>query len=80
MARTLWLMHQYIDTYFQFTSAHIFLGTILGLSAISATYSFCVYPLKLINRWIRHLNIKAAGWPPPGVDADGDAVETKLES
>lgn len=24
------------------------------------------------GRHLRHLNIKAAGWPPPHVDADGD--------
>ena len=27
---------------------------------------------KLPYRWIRHRTIKAAGWPPPGLDADGD--------
>lgn len=37
--------------------------------------SACVeYPLKIINRWIRHRNIAVAGWPPAHLDADGDAV------
>lgn len=31
-----------------------------------------IYPLKLVNRWIRHRNIVAAGWPPIYLDADGD--------
>jgi hypothetical protein len=30
------------------------------------------YGFKTWNRLIRHLNIKACGWPPPHLDADGD--------
>ncbi len=32
-------------------------------------------PLRLINRWIRHRNIVARGWPPAHLDADGDHKE-----
>jgi hypothetical protein len=32
-------------------------------------------PFKLVNRWIRHRNITASGWPPPHLDADGDVKE-----
>lgn len=30
-------------------------------------------PFRLVNRWIRHKNIEAKGWPPFHLDADGDA-------
>lgn len=30
------------------------------------------YPFRIINRWIRHRNIVARGWPPEHLDADGD--------
>ena len=29
------------------------------------------YPFKFYNRWMRHKNIAASGWPPAHVDADG---------
>lgn len=31
-----------------------------------------IWPFKLVNRWIRHRNIVAKGWPPEHLDADGD--------
>jgi hypothetical protein len=46
--------------------------------------SFCVIwvicglllaPFRLANRWIRHRNIKAQGWPPSHLDADGDLLK-----
>jgi hypothetical protein len=30
------------------------------------------WPFRLVNRWIRHRNIAAKGWPPFHLDADGD--------
>ena len=30
---------------------------------------------KIINRIIRHFNIRARGWPPKHLDADGDQIE-----
>jgi hypothetical protein len=33
------------------------------------------WPFRLVNRWIRHRNIAARGWPPPHLDADGDRHE-----
>ena len=35
-------------------------------------HTFVEYPLKIVNRWIRHRNIVVAGWPPAHLDADGD--------
>lgn len=29
-------------------------------------------PFRLANRFLRHRNIKAHGWPPAHLDADGD--------
>lgn len=37
------------------------------------------WPFKLANRWIRHRNILAHGWPPAHCDADGDLVKRKEE-
>lgn len=44
--------------------ALIALGFVLTL-ILSLTF-------KPFNRWIRHKNIVAKGWPPPHLDADGD--------
>jgi len=30
------------------------------------------YPVRLVNRVIRHANVRTKGWPPPHLDADGD--------
>lgn len=30
------------------------------------------WPFRLMSRLIRHANIRARGWPPPHLDADGD--------
>ena len=37
-----------------------------------ALKAFVTHPLRLVNRWIRHKNIAARGWPPAHLDADGD--------
>lgn len=44
----------------------------LFLFSLWAVCSVVAYPFKLINRWIRHRNIVAAGWPPFHLDGDGD--------
>ena len=36
-------------------------------------------PFQLINRFIRHRNIVAHGWPPPHCDADGDPRNVEVE-
>lgn len=38
-------------------------------------FPILVWPFRLVNRWIRHLNIKAQGWPPVHLDGDGDVVK-----
>ena len=42
-----------------------------ALSGLAHALTQCAV---LVNRTIRHLNIRKAGWPPPHVDADGDAL------
>lgn len=34
---------------------------------------------QVVNRIIRHLNIRAHGWPPAHCDADGDFLKTDYE-
>lgn len=53
---------------FQFFDAHYFLAFCMMYFA----YNLIAWPMRLINRCIRHKNIIAAGWPPEHLDADGD--------
>jgi hypothetical protein len=32
-------------------------------------------PFRIVNRVIRHFNLRANGWPPPHCDADGELRE-----
>lgn len=50
-----------------------FCGVFLLLSLLYSLFtSFVLLVVRLVNRWIRHLNIKQHGWPPAHLDADGD--------
>lgn len=55
-----------------FMSEHV----ILAFFIICSIYHAVVLPFKLVakllNRWMRHMNIMAKGWPPIHLDADGD--------
>lgn len=54
---------------YEFMGAHPVLTFFLAYMLLSA----CIeYPLKVVNRWVRHRNIVARGWPPAHLDADGD--------
>ena len=46
----------------------------LTFAVICGTFWIISLPFQLLAMYIRHLNIKAQGWPPPNVDADGDPV------
>lgn len=52
-----------------FMSNHVFLAFIM---ICSAYYLLRFVLFSLPNRFIRHLNIRAQGWPPAHLDADGD--------
>lgn len=49
-----------------FRSIWHFFGMLLLISVVLGA------PCRIINRCIRHLNIRAKGWPPEHLDADGD--------
>jgi hypothetical protein len=55
-------------TPFQFMGDHPLLTVALAYLA----YQAVTWPFRLVNRWIRHRNIAAAGWAPFHLDADGD--------
>lgn len=52
----------------QFMSEHPYLTFFLSFMTVSLLF-------KCWNRLMRHLNIKARGWPPVHCDADGDFKE-----
>lgn len=59
---------------YEFMGEHQVLTVILALIAGSVA----IWPFRLVNRWIRHRNIVARGWPThPQMDADGDIVEPR---
>lgn len=45
------------------------------LIVVIPTYMVTRALLLVWSRFIRHLNIRSQGWPPPHLDADGDAVD-----
>lgn len=61
-------MYDFLKYYLVWWADHWFIGT-LGAWMI---FMFLVWPFRLVNRAIRHANIRSAGWPPPHLDADGD--------
>ena len=61
-------------TLLEFMGEHPWLTFFLAFFAAR----FASWPFRLINRWIRHRNIVAQGWPPPHLDADGDPVTTRV--
>ncbi|WP_435018427.1 hypothetical protein TA3x_000401 [Tundrisphaera sp. TA3] len=58
-------------TAYEFMSTNPWLTFFLACLATSVV----IWPFKLVNRWIRHRNIVAAGWPPAHLDADGDFLK-----
>jgi hypothetical protein len=54
-------MHEF----YQFMGEHTFLAFI-------SIYYVIKMPFTLTNRYIRSRNIRARGWPPAHLDADGD--------
>lgn len=56
-------------TIYEFMGGSPYLTFFLALIAARVA----TWPFRLVNRWIRHRNIVAKGWPPFHLDADGDA-------
>jgi hypothetical protein len=58
--------------FYQFAGAHPWLTAWLAFlicGSITAPFRF---GLRYINRYLRSKNIRAMGWPPQHLDADGD--------
>ncbi len=55
--------------FWNFVGYWILITTILGIPAQLI--------IVLINRPLRHMNIRRHGYPPPHCDADGDFKDTK---
>jgi hypothetical protein len=53
---------------FTFQSAHHFIGMLLLLGG------FGTWSLRMVNRFMRHWNIRKHGYPPVHCDADGDQL------
>ncbi len=70
-----------MNSFFQFATNCPGTAVVLFALCLLAIYSLLgliiSYGAKLVNRVIRHRNIKAHGWPPAHCDADGDLVEGK---
>ena len=54
--------------------------TFLAFCALFLAFAFAKLPFILVNRWIRHRNIVAKGWPPAHLDADGDPIKKPEEA
>lgn len=59
--------------FWQFMNNSPFLTFFLALILASVIKT----PFWAFNRFMRHLNIRKAGWPPPHCDADGDFKPVK---
>lgn len=54
---------------YQFMSDSPWLSFFIGIFVV---VPICLAPFRLLNRLFRHLNVRARGWPPAHLDADGD--------
>ena len=63
---TIWDAFASMGPFNQWCALWLFWPPLLTILAIARTPMFCW------NRWLRHKNITAKGWPPSHLDADGD--------
>lgn len=47
--------------------------------AFFIVFLVCGTVFRMWNRFMRHLNIRAQGWPPAHCDADGDFKDVKQD-
>lgn len=57
---------------YDFMDKHVLLTAFLALLISGAVNGVTFRPF---NRWMRHRNIKAHGWPPAHCNADGDPIK-----
>lgn len=55
---------------FEITDPILAVAVVILLYALTIAMSTLVF--RSWNRFLRHLNIRTKGWPPPHLDADGD--------
>lgn len=65
-----------MGSFWQFANAHPVEGVAIAAVACVACVAALNAPLVVVNRIVRHLNIRTRGWPPAhlDLDADGDQV------
>lgn len=65
----------FYDFILQFADRHWFITACAVISMCSTVYLLVKAPFFVLNRFLRHRDIKAHGWPTnPLMDADGDIV------
>lgn len=57
---------------YQFMEDSPILTVFLALLLLAAVFLLLKTVFQCWNRFMRHLNIRKAGWPPSHCDADGD--------
>lgn len=63
---TFWEMVSNLHPFIQWCALWLIWPPLMAIYALAAT------PFRSWNRWLRHKNITAQGWPPAHLDADGD--------
>jgi hypothetical protein len=63
-----------------FMGDHPIVTVLLAWCVAGLAYKVARLPYLMLNRWLRHRNIVAHGWPThPLMDADGDIVHPPKE-
>lgn len=57
---------------FDFMDKHLITTIVIVYLIVETIYKCGNLAFKTVNRWMRSRNIKAMGWPPSHLDADGD--------
>ena len=57
-----------------FSELHVFIQW-CSLWLLWGVIGIIKWPFRIVNRIIRHANIRASGWPPLHLGADGDKIE-----
>lgn len=61
-----------MSSFWEFAGNHWFMALLMFAIACQAAVAVVSGLINLLNRVIRHMNIRKHGWPPDYLDADGD--------
>lgn len=64
-------------TMWGFLSGNPITGLLMVFIISMSIFHIIALPFRLANRWIRHKDIIAKGWPPLLLDADGNFLDIK---